>query len=219
MSETDPGGAQSKESSATEDKQKQTDSADKMVRFEDHKRALDDLHKFKRLAQDTEKQKNDLEAKILAEKEDFKTLYERTKNELDETNGKLKKRDEAFIYDKKYNAVQAAALQAGLRNPKDLELLDLDPVRVEFTSEGRTLVQEVEPFVEQLKKERPYWFKSADAAKVNSGGSVNSAKDKPLTPQDLLALERQYKSGKLEKSVYIQKVEEYQKQKSVARMI
>lgn len=170
-------------------------------------RALkDELNKYKQLVKD-------LETKALTEKEDFKSLAERRQQERDDLQHELEKTRKAFQTEFKSQALREAAIKAGLRDAKDLDLLNLDDILVEVTSEGRMLLHGVEDFVSDLKAGRPHWFQDKTGPKFNGGGtSRGTAGSEELTPQKLVALERQLRAqGKLKeiKDLY----ESYNKQK------
>lgn len=214
--EVKTGGAGTQESSAQEGETTTSTTqteAEKKVGWKDHKRALDDMHKFKREAQEAAQRLASLEAERLAEKEDFKGLAEKYQKERDTYKQNLEKERGAFQLDRKYSAVKEAALKLGLRNERDLDLINLDDVGVEYTSEGRMFVNGVDEFVAQLKADRPHWFQDKSAPRFNGGGATTEPpKNEPLTARKVYELERKYRSeGKLDKVKEL--YEQYSKQK------
>jgi hypothetical protein len=198
MEEGDSGSGATATDSGAESGEK---SENKTVRFEDHKRALDDLHKNKSKARELEDQVNTLNAKIqaseeasLAQQNDFKALAERHKSRAEELEAENRKLSDSFYTSKKYDAVFHNALKSGLRKEAevDLEMLNLDGVSIERTDHGRVIVHGASSYVEELKRTRPHWFKSSDVARINAGGAgsnnLNSASE--LTPQYMAELSR-----------------------------
>ena len=198
-------------------KDQQSDSGEekpRVVRFEDHKRAIDDLHKYKSEAQTLREQLEERESERLREKEDFKALAEREKKLREETEDKLRKHSSFYQNETKRNAIRAAALKAGIRSEaeSDLELIPLDGIEVEITSTGRFLVHGADSFVEDLKRKRPHWFRSSQIPTVNSGGASSSlSPDAELTPKALYELERK------DPAKFKEAVKKYQQQKLARR--
>jgi len=206
MTDNEQGGAVISESSAEdikkEDVSKKTPD-ERVVKFDDHKRALDDMHKYKSKVRELETKLGSLESDRLREKEDYKTLAERAAAERDDYRSKYEKLNDSFIHNRKYDSIHAAALKSGLLSEaeNDLELLDLSPVEIEATSSGRLLVHGADVFVDELKKRKPHWFKPEGTAKINRGGA-NAKPSEPerLTPQKYVELERKYRrEGKINK--------------------
>jgi hypothetical protein len=145
----------------------------KQVRYEDHKRAIDDMIKFKARAQELEAKIQDFETKKLQESNDWKTLAEREKGLREEAQRKLEKHSSFYQSTQKHSAVLGHALKAGLKAEAegDLELLSMDGVEVEVTSTGRFNVIGADTFVEELKRKKPHWFNTQKDLKVNTGGT------------------------------------------------
>ena len=164
------------------------------VSLSDHKRVLDDMHKFKRELSDLRNDQSQREATSLAEKEDWKALSEKYMKERDESTSKLEKERTSYQHDVKYRAVKDAALKAGLRNERDLNLIPLDEIKIEYTSEGRMIVNGVDAFIKDLKKDREHWFQDKTVPNFNSGGAgAASAESETLTATRVFELEQKYK--------------------------
>lgn len=194
-------------------------STAKPIRAEDHKRAIDDLLKYKNEAQELRKRLDSDEVTRLREKEDFKTLAEREKKRADEIEERLRKRDAFYNNESKLGAVKAAAIKAGLRSEaeSDLPLLSLDGVTVEVTNQGRFLVHGAETYIEELKRAKPHWFRTTKAPTVNSGATSNSSpqgafSSENLTPEKLLEAEK-----KLPREQYHALFRQYQQQRLKSR--
>lgn len=194
-------GASTSDGGAKGEQQQETP---KSVSYDDHKRALDDLNKFKGEWKKSQEAINATRAELeslknqrLAEKEDYKTLAEKYQAELKQKDTELTQFRDGFFTSKKYDAVYASALKAGLRGEAeaDLSLLPLDGVEVERTDHGRVMVHGSDSYVERLKRERPHWFKSEEPPRVNSGGGKLPSNE-PLTRDKVYELEKAYrKSG------------------------
>lgn len=198
--------------------QNQNDTS-KAIRPEDHKRAIDDLLKYKAEAQDLRKRLDSEEVTRLREKEDFKTLAEREKKRADEVEERLRKRDAFYNNETKLAAVKQAALKAGIRAEaeSDLPLLSLEGVTVEVTNQGRFIVHGAEAYIEDLKRQKPHWFKTTKAPTVNSGSTSNSTPagsfdPENLTPEKLLEAEK-----KLPREKFHELFRRYQQQRLKGR--
>lgn len=157
------------------------------------KRALDDMHKFKRQTQELQQQIQSLQDEKLKSQNDFKSLYERTKGELEETRKQKEQFISSYFEDQKRGALKSAVLKLGLRPEaeSDLDLIDLSDVAIERTDQGRVLVHGADSKAEQIKKTRPHWFKNQTQVTINSGGTNSPAVETGnLTPQFMVELER-----------------------------
>ncbi len=214
-------GASTPEGSAQGEQSKQESA--KVVSYDDHKRALDDLHKFKSEWKKSQEAINASRAELeslknqrLAEKEDYKTLAEKYQSELKQKETELNTFREGFFTSKKHDAVYAAALKAGLRSEaeSDLTLLQLDGVEVERTDHGRVMVHGSDSYVERLKRERPHWFKNDEPPRVNSGGGKLSQND-PVTWDRVRELEKAaQKGGQKEQEAYRKAAGEWARMRS-----
>lgn len=197
------GGALSTNGGAEGNVQNQdTDNKPKVVDYEDHERALKDLHKFKQSYKQTETRMKELEKQLqeqesqkLKEKEDWKTLAEKRLERATELEQKLEKVTNNIFSNRKYDEVRAEALRAGLRPEAedDLRLLSLEPVVVEATTEGRFLVNGAKEFVEDLKRTRKHWFKLGGVPDVNTGSSSYTTQSSTVSIQELGKLENEFR--------------------------
>jgi hypothetical protein len=162
-------------------------------------RALADMHKFKQRARDSEDKLNslqqtveELKARGLKEKEDYKALYEDAKSKLEEEQRTSSKLKSNVIFSERYRAVLPALQKAGLSPDaaKLVEHADMSELEVEAQN-GRFVVNGVDLFVEKFKLEYPFAFKPASAANVNSGGTNPPATrgNAPITAKDLYKVE------------------------------
>lgn len=170
--ENSSGGATDGEGGAQTEGRSADDQSTKPVKFEDHKRVLDDMHRHKTEAIEAKKRLKELEDEKLRQQNDFKSLADREKKRADDAESKLTKREQAFLNTLKYKDVQVAASKLGLRNEAedDLGRLSLESIEVEATSEGRFIIKNADDFVANLKKTKPHWFKDQTAPVINAGG-------------------------------------------------
>lgn len=168
----------------------------------DLQRALDDMHRFKREAREAAQKLADAQALLeserkakLREKEDWKSLAETEAKRAKELEDKFTRVNHAYTNTQKFSHVHAAAIKAGLRPEaeRDLELLALDDVNVEMTTEGRFLVSGHDSFVEGLKKQRPHWFQNTTPPSFNPGGGRPSGViGGELSFKDVMAIEKKH---------------------------
>ena len=134
--------------------------------------------------------------KALTKNEDFKSLYEKTKADLEserQTSSKLK---DSVLYSEKYRAVFPALKKAGLREDAEnlLEMQQLGDLDIETTSEGRFLVSGVETYVDAFRAKHPYAFEKKKAPMINSaGGNQTVASNGSWSPEKLFKLEQECK--------------------------
>jgi hypothetical protein len=182
-----------------------SDESTKKVSWKNHRRALDDMHRFKGRANELETRINELEEEKLREKENWKSLAERYKQDADKWKSEAENGKNLFANTQKFNAVKKVALEAGLLPEAldDLDLLNLEEVVVESTDQGRYAVHGVKEFVERLKTTKSHWFSKKQAPNVNSGGgTVRPDESTPLTPADVYQAEREMKQGKITREQY-----------------
>lgn len=207
--EEQEGGAQADQGSASDqssETQDQTSEAGKKtVAFEDHERALKDLHRFKSQARQLEEAQREIQRKLqeveqqrLAEKEDWKALAEQRQKLLEEAQTKHEGLKSSVFNTAKFSAVRAEALKAGLRPEaeSDLELIPMDPVVVEMTTTGKMQTIGAKEFVDELKRTRAHWFKNPNVPQVNSGGRAFTGTNGTVTVQDVNKLEREWLRSK-----------------------
>lgn len=225
-------GAQTDQGSASDQVQngdlEQQDNKDKVVSWDDHQRALNDLKRFKAEAKqrsqaerELAKRIEDMETSRLQEKEDFKSLAEKRAERIRELEGETESLKSGVFNSKKYDAVYAEAIRAGLRPEaeSDLELLSMDSVAVEMTQSTngnrRFQVSGAKDFVEELKRTRKHWFKNSNIPDVNPGGKAFSGSTGVVTAAEVNRLERVFnKSGKAEdKAAYQSALAEFRKSK------
>lgn len=184
--------------------------------------ALKDVQKFKREALEAKQQLEELKRQSqaaedakLQEKNEFKTLYERTKAEKERLEEREKQIMGSLMMTRKMDAVKAAARKAGIMDTAeaDLELLDLDGIETESTSRGNVNVLGAEEFVADLKSKRPHWFGGKVAPRINSGGAGAFDPTQTITPEQVVKAEQEGKR-KGDMSEYHKVVQLYRSQKA-----
>ena len=179
----------------------QSDKTGKTVSWDNHQRAINDMHRFKKEKRDLETKLGDLESERLKEKEDYKTLSERHEASSKEWQGKYEGLNSSLQNDRKYSAVRESAIKAGIRSEAldDLGRLELDGVELELTTNGRMLVHGADEYVEGLKKPKAHWFKDKKMPTVNTGGAgVEPTSTEKLTASKLVELERKLRGNPVE---------------------
>lgn len=176
-------------------------STEKSVKWEDHKRALDDLHKFKASQRELERKLVELERtreqeqlSKLEEEQQFKKLWETSKQKISTLEQENQNIKQSFFVQEKFNAVKAAALKAGIYEEAldDFTADKLDDVVIEKTDQGRVIVHGADEFVDKLKKTRPFMFRSTTAPVVNSGGTAVMT-DQVATLAQVVELEQKWR--------------------------
>lgn len=214
--ETKDGGAVERVSDPSEN-----DSSVKTINPDDHKRALNDMLKYKQMLKDSQGTIETLQSQIdainrksLQEKEDFKGLYETTQSKLSEEMERNKKLQSAFLYSERHRAVFPALKKEGFRDDAQnlLDMLDLSDVDVEATSEGRFLVNGVDSWVESFKAKYPYAFAQKKAPLINTGTGGDRFTPQSMTPSRLLEIEAECKKTG-DKAPYYSALAEYRKNK------
>lgn len=223
MSNQSDGGATAGNGGANPDNKNQNvdpkpndEPKDKMVSKTAYDQVSNDMHKYKNRVRELEAAQNQLETDRLKEKEEYKTLYEKSQEELNKWKKEAETGKVLFSDTQKYEAVKRHAVQAGILDEAvdDLELIDLDGVEIETTDKGRYVVRGAKEFVDSLKTKKPYWFKSTKAPKINSGGgSAKPVKEGDLTAQDVYEAERAFKAGKITQKQYHETHQRYLSQR------
>ncbi len=131
--------------------------------------------------------------KGLLEKEQYKVLYEKTeveKNELQKKSEESILKVDRFI---KQGAIEAAALQAGVRKEAlgDFKrLAGFDSLEVK--TEGDDIkVLGVEALITEQKKLRPYLFSDGKPPKFNDPKNAGGGGDKDYTTAELIKLQKE----------------------------
>ncbi len=134
-------------------------------------RVSNDMHAFKKAAKDAQEKLKAIETEKLTKNNEFKTLYEQEKNAREAAEKTSKDLKDSFINEKKYSAVKAQAMAAGLKPEAldDLDMIDFTDVVVETTSTGKTNVLGVEAQIKKLQAAKPHWFGGKTTPKINSG--------------------------------------------------
>lgn len=184
--------------------QNQSGGETKTVSWENHQRALSDLHKFKSEAERLKTELGNQESERLKAANDYKGLYETEKAKREASDKKLADFTGWTIQTQRFNEVKLLAQAEGLKKEalSDLELIDMEDVKVETTSTGRFIVQGAKDRVEKLKTERPHWFQTAQPPTINGGGGAPPATGGKVTVSDVVEAERNYKRGKISRKAY-----------------
>lgn len=124
-----------------------------------------------RLAEQHQSKLKEIEEIRLKEKEDFKTLYEKEKEEKENLKKSNQNILNQVVYNEKYRAVYPALKKAGLSDEwsKLLDNEGLEDLQVETTSEGRYIVHGIETFTDKFKNAWPGAFKQKQTPNINSG--------------------------------------------------
>lgn len=129
---------------------------------------------------------------ILTEKENFKELYDLEKQKREEAETKSKTLTSSYVNFFKTSAIKEEAIKGGILDQAldDISLVENSMVQIETTDKGNVNVYGAKEFVEQLKQNKPHWFKKIGAPNVNNANSEMPDPPKPLSARDLLDLEK-----------------------------
>jgi hypothetical protein len=145
----------------------------KVLTYEEHQKELQkvlaDMHKYKSKATEFEIKAKTQEEQRLKEANDWKTLYEREKEEREQLLNQFKEVETQSVKKEKLTKIREMALKAGIvpQALGDLEMLPFSEVKVEKTEFGNLKIEGVESAVEMLKQTRPHWFMKK-STQVNS---------------------------------------------------
>ena len=171
----------------------------KMVEQSVYEATKNDMHKYKRMAQEATERQNEYEQKLKdietnqqKSQGKYKELYEAQSNELNDYKGKYEGVLDSVVGDKKLTAVREFALKHNIRSEalEDLDMVDMSSVVVETTDQGRYNVLGADSFVDRLKSSKPHWFKDATAPNLNNNLGSFDGKDKTYSGSELLSLEK-----------------------------
>lgn len=142
------------------------------VSRDDHERALNDMHKYKKEAAEAREALKKAEEAKLREQSNWKELAEKKEKEALDLANENKRIKESYLGEKKFAAVQAACQNLGIRSEalSDLEMLDMVDVTIETTSTGKINVLGATKFAERLKTLKPHWFAEKQTLGVNTKG-------------------------------------------------
>lgn len=143
-----------------------------------------DMHKYKRQAQDNSAANEQLRSEIEALKTDklketnnYKELYESTQAKLEETTNQNVTFKKEVVHNMKLDALREHAVKKGLRDLSDLDIVDLSSMTVETTNTGKFNVLGADLMVENLQKKKAHWFNDGiDPGVNNSTGSYSNEK-------------------------------------------
>jgi hypothetical protein len=186
----------------------------------DHQRAIDDMLKHKTRAAELEQQLKAASDAKLKESNDYKTLSEQRETEVATLKAENKRIQDAIVEEKRTTALKSKLTSMGLQiRPEaesDLEALDLSGLRIETTSTGKINVLGVGEFAERLKAAKPHYFADKVAPNVNTTGARVLDSGGVITPQDLIAAEREGRKTK-NMGPYQELMKKYQQQRVAGR--
>lgn len=173
---TDP-----KDSVNPEDKSKkktEEESSEKMIAESEFKSVVQQSIDRKKKIKELEDQLRAKDEALAKTQNDYKTLYETEKTSREAAEGENSRIKESLVMEKKWSAVESAAVKAGIRDDAldDLSRLPLSEVLVETTSTGKINVLGVEQFIAKLKAKKPHWFETRNTRLNPDTPTVNGGK-------------------------------------------
>lgn len=194
----------------------------KSVSWDDHQRALADLHRFKGQSKalsaqlaNIQSEFESLKGEVATKNKDFENLYASEKSKREAIESEKTKLLNNVLNSERHRAAYPALKKAGLRDDAEnlLDIVPLDLIDVEATSSGRFTCSGIDDFVEDVKKKFPYAFQRPAAPVVNGASGTGSAGagSGAWTPAKLVALENECRKKK-DMEPYRKAVEEWRKQ-------
>ena len=182
-----------------EDSSNQEPQDKKMVPATELEHVMNDMHKYKRQANDAIERQKEYEEKLREIETNqqksqgkYKELYENTNTELESYKSKYEGVLKSVIDDKKLTKVRELALQKNIRKEAldDLDMVDMSSVVVETTDQGRYNVLGADSFVDKLQQAKPHWFNDDKAPGVNNSTGSFDNTEKKFTPAELLEIQK-----------------------------
>ena len=164
-----------------------------------YERIKNDMHKYKREAQEAREQKESYEAKLSSietEQQKSQGQYKELFEARDAAYGELESKHKHFLNsvseDKKLTAVREFAIKNNIRKEAldDLDMISLESVVVETTDQGRYNVLGADHFVDKLKSLKPHWFNDSTPPSGNFNTGDFDGAEKTYSGQELLALSK-----------------------------
>lgn len=189
-------------------------SAPKVISEDAHNQVRSDMHKYKaNLKQEREarealeKQLEDVRVEKAESKEEYKSLYQTSKGQLEKSEKEKKELIDSIYLNEKIDKVEVAARKKGMNEDqiKDLSRYPeyIDMVETERTDRGRIQVHGIDEMLTQVQADRPAWFNKVKAPNINTGLPGNTLPiNKELTGSQLNELE---KKDKVAYKVYMKK--------------
>jgi len=180
----------------------QDDQQSKPIDPNDHRRAIDDMMKYKKQARSTgdrlktlETENEKLKTQHLKSQNNYKGLYEETSQRLKEQTERNQALHTSIINHARRESVLPRLHEMGLRKDAHnlFQMSDLDVIDVETTSAGNVIPVEssVQEFCQTFKNQFSYAFDDKRKPVVNSSGGANVLNGKAhLTAQDVFKIER-----------------------------
>lgn len=191
-------------------------STEKVVKYNDHKKALDDMHRFKKEATEARAEAERVRQAQLQEKEDYKTLWEREKKLREEKESEINQFKTNYVENEKWAAVEREFRKAGVREEmlKVLRNQPLDGIETEYTSQGRVLVHGADTLVESWKKDFPFAFQAPKVPQFNSGGAgTTTLVNGKVTAADVFKAEQEAKKSPEKRQAYHDTLKRFMEQK------
>ena len=170
------------------------------ISAEAYEQIKNDMHKFKRMAQESQEKEQqylaklkDVETNQAKSQGKYKELYESTLQEADKYKAQYTETIDSVLEDKKLSAVREFAMKHNIRKEAldDLDMIDMSGVVVETTDQGRYNVLGADSFVDKLKAVKPHWFTDATPPGVNNSTGNFDGKDKTYSPNEMLKLSKE----------------------------
>lgn len=132
-----------------------------------------------------------LKTQQLTEKENFKELYELEKGKRVEAETKSKSIAENYFNGLKTTAVREVAIKSGILDEaiSDINIKDNPLIQTETTSTGNVNIIGADDYIEQLKANKPHWFRKSGAPIVNNA-NPEAVNPKTLSVDDIIKLEK-----------------------------
>ena len=173
--------------------------ANQSVDLKKYESAKNDMHKFKRQAQESNEQLTQLQAELeqmqnkqLETANNYKELYEKAQQKLQNVESEKTQLANSVITDKKLEAIKREAYKRGF-DPDFEDLLttfDMNDVIVERGSNGFNTVG-ADLWVDELLQARPKFFNRKSDPNINNNSGSNEVAEKFYSKAEVLKLQKE----------------------------
>ena len=173
----------------------------KTVDFSAYEATKNDMHKWKRQSQESERELKELRAQLeqrnkeeLEGQQQYKALWEQSEAAKEKAEQKLNQVYDGLIKDKKVSSALDYARSLGLVEGAEEDLIgsDMSDIVVETTDQGSFLVHGSKEWVDRKFEAKKHWFTKPVVPPINNGvGQYQPGQAEEYTPKQMLNLQKE----------------------------